>query len=143
MERALENTIIANSIEYRLTLKSFFKNQFKYLDNSYLIPFSHILYTKRQIFSYIQDSCGDVCSKLQTCHGHQFMNFVELIYQYQRYSVIKKKVYFEYFLFNNFELTSDIRMTLKPTKIKGWRMVPVNLQLIHDLTYSERLSFLK
>ena len=91
MERALENTIIANSIEYRLTLKSFFKDQFKYSDDSYLIPFSHILYTKRQIFSYIQDSCGDVCSKLQTCHGHQFMTFVELIYQYQRYSVIKKK----------------------------------------------------
>ena len=143
MEKALENTIIANNIEYRLTLKSFFKDQFKYWDDCYLIPFSHILYTKKQIFSYIQDSCGDVCSKLQTCHGHQFMAFIELIYQYQRYSVIQKKVYFEYFLFNNFELTSDIRMTLKPTKIKSWRMIPVDKQLIHELTYSQRLSFLK
>ena len=143
MEKALENTIIANNIEYHLTLKSFFKNQFQYVNNCYLIPFSHILYTKRQIFRYIENSCGVVCSKLQICDGHQFMAFVELIYRFQRYSIIKKKVYFKYFLFNNFKLTSDIKMTLKPTKIKGWRMLPVHMQLIHDLTYSERLSFLK
>ena len=143
MEKALENTIIADNTEYRLSLKSFFKNEFKYWNDCYLIPFSHILYTKRQIFSYIQDSCGVVCSKLQTCGGHQFMAFIELIYRFNRYSIIKKKVYFKYFLFNNFKLTSDIEMTLKPTKIKGWRMLPVHMQLIHDLTYSERLSFLK
>ena len=143
MEKALENTIIADNIEYRLTLKSFFKDQFQYANNCYLIPFSHILYTKRQIFSYIYHSCGMVCSKQQTCDGHQFLAFIELIYQFNRYSIIKRKVYFEYFLFNNFKLTSDIGMTLKPTKIKGWRMLPVHMQLIHDLTYSERLSFLK
>ena len=34
-------------------------------------------------------------------------------------------------------------MTLKPTKIKGWRMIPVHKHLLHDLTYSQRLSFLK
>ena len=143
MEKALENTIIADNMEYRLTLKSFFKDQFQYANNCYLIPFSHILYTKRQIFSYIYHSCGVVCSKLQTCDGHQFLAFVELIYRFNRYSIIKRKVYFEYFLFNNFKLTSDIGMTLKPTKIKGWRMLPVHMQVINDLTYSERLSFLK
>ena len=143
MEKALENTIIANNIEYRLTLKSFFKDQFKYWDDCYLIPFSHILYTKRQIFTYIENSCGVVCSKLQTCDGHQFMQFIELIYQCQRYCIIEKKVYFKYFFFTNFELTSDTQMTLKPTKIKSWRMFPVDEQLLHDLTYSERLSFLK
>ena len=143
MEEALKNTIIANNTEYHLTLKSFFKDEFKYSNDCYLIPFSHILYTKRQIFSYIENSCGVVCSKLQTCDGHQFMVFVELIYQFQRYSVIKKKIYFEYFLFKNFKLTSNIRMTLKPTKIKGWQMIPVHMQIIHDLTYSQRLSFLK
>ena len=139
----MENTIIANNIEYCLTLKSFFKDQFKYWNECYLIPFSHILYAKRQIFSYIESSCGVVCSKLQICDGHQFMNFIELIYQFQRYSVIKEKVYFKYFLFSNFKLTSNITMTLKPTKIKGWRMIPVHMEVIHDLTYSERLSFLK
>ena len=143
MENALKNTTIANNIQYRLTLKSVFKDQFQYGDNCYLIPFSHILYAKRQIFSYIYENCGITCSKLQTCHGHQFIAFIELIYRFNRYSIIKKKVYFKYFLFNNFKLTSDIRMTLKPTKIKSWQMVPVNIELIHDLTYSERLSFLK
>ena len=143
MEKALENTIIADNTKYRLSLKSFFKNEFKYWNDCYLIPFSHILYTKRQIFSYIQDSCGIVCSKLQTCEGHQFLHFIELIYQFHRYSIIKKNIYFKYFLFNNFKLTSDIEMTLKPTKIKSWRMLPVHMQLIHDLTYSERLTFLK
>ena len=143
LEKALENTIIANNIQYRLTLKSFFKNQFQYCNNCYLIPFSHILYTRRQIFSYIYDSCGVTCSKLQTCDGHQFLAFVKLIYRFNRYSIIKRKVYFKYFLFQNFKLTSDIQMTLKPTKIKGWRMLPVHMELIHDLTYSQRLSFLK
>ena len=141
MEKALENTIIAK--KYSLTLKSFFKNEFRYWNDCYLIPFSHILYTKRQIFGYIEDSCGVVCSKLQTCDGHQFLQFIELIYQYQRYCIIKKKVYFKYFLFTNFKLTSDTQMTLKPTKIKSWRMWGVHMQLIDHLTYSERLSFLK
>ena len=144
MEKALENTVIANkSMEYRLTLKSFFKNEFQYGKNCYLIPFSHILYTKRQIFSYIRDGCSFVCEKQEKCYGHQFLDFVELIYNFECYSVKKKKVYFKYFLFHNFRLSSDIEMTLKPTKIKGWGMLPVDMELISHLAYSQRLSFLK
>ena len=141
MEKALENTIIASNIQYRLSLKSFFKDQFQYRNDCYLIPFSHILYTKRQIFGYICQSCGITCSKLQKCDGHQFLEFIELIYRYNRNCIIRKKVYFKYFLFSNFKMTSV--NTLKPTKIKGWRMVPVDKLLIHHLTYSQRLSFLK
>ena len=141
MEKALKNTIIADkSMEYRLTLKSFFKNQFQHGKDCYLIPFSHILYTKRQIFSYIRNSC--TCD-IDECNGHQFLNFIELIYQFESYSVKKKKVYFKYFLFHNFRLTSDIEMILKLTKIKGWRMLPVDMQVISHLTFSQRLSFLK
>ena len=99
MEKALENTIIANNTQYRLSLKSFFKNEFKYQNDCYLIPFSHILYTKRQIFSYIEDSCGIVCSKLQICDGHQFMQFIELISQFERYFVIKKRFILSIFFF--------------------------------------------
>ena len=143
MEKALQNTVIAK--KYSLTLKSFFKDDFKYWNDCYLIPFTHIEYTKRQIFDYIKSSCsnGIVCSKLQSCDGHQFLQFIELIHQFQRYSVIKKKVYFKYFLFTNFKLTSNARMTLKPTKIKSWRVVAVHKQQLNHLTYSERLSFLK
>ena len=143
MEKALKNTIIAK--KYSLTLKSFFKDECKYWNDCYLIPFTHIQYTKRQIFDYIKNSCSNsiVCSKLQSCDGHQFLQFIELIHQFQRYSVIKKKVYFKYFLFTNFKLTSNATVTLKPTKIKSWRVVAVQKQQLNHLTYSERLSFLK
>ena len=143
MEKALENTVIAK--KYSLTLKSFFKDEFKYWNDCYLIPFTHIEYTKRQIIEYIKSSCSDsiVCSKLQSCDGHQFLQFIQLIYQFQRYSVIEKKVYFKYFLFTNFKLTSNTIVTLKPTKIKSWRVVAVDKQQLNHLTYYERLSFLK
>ena len=141
MEKALQNTVIANKFtQYRLTLKSFFKDEFKYKNDCYKIPFSHVLYTKRQIFGYIRASCSYVCKKQQKCDGHQFLDFVELIYQYQLYCVKNKKVYFKFFYFYSFKLTSDTKMTLKPTKIKGWRMVPVGMQTISHLTYSESLS---
>ena len=144
MEKALENTVIADKfMEYRLTLKSFFKNEFQYGQTCYKIPFLHILYTKKQIFSYIRDSCSFVCKKQKKCDGHQFLDFVELIYLFQRYSVKNKKVYFKYFLFHSFTLTSDIEMTLKPTKIKGWRMLPIEMEVISHLTYSQTLSIFK
>ena len=143
MEQALQNTIIAK--KYNLTLKSFFKDEFRYWNDCYLIPFTHFEYTKRQIFDYIKSSCNNdiVCSKLQSCDGHQFLQFIELIQQFQCYSVIKKKVYFKYFLFSNFKLKSNAAMTLKPTKIKSWRVIAVDKQQLNHLTYSERLSFLK
>ena len=144
MEKALQNTVIADKyMQYRLTLKSFFKDKFKYGENCYKIPFSHILYTKRQIFSYIRDSCDFVCKKQRKCHGHQFLDLIELLYQYQLHCVHNKKVYFKYFYFHSFILTSDVKMTLQPTKIKGWYMLPVDMLTISHLTYSQRLSCFK
>ena len=142
MEKALKDTVIAK--KYGLSLKSFFKDYFKYWNDCYLIPFYHIQHFKKQISDFIKSSCNDdiVCSKLQSCYGHQFLQFIELIIQFQRYSVLKKKVYFKYFLFSNFKLTSDATITLKPTKIKSWRMTGVYEQQLNHLTYSERLSLL-
>ena len=142
MEKAMENTIIAKNIDYRLSLKSFFKDKFRYYNNCYLVPFSEILHFKRQIFDYIYQSCGIQCSKLQKCNGHKFIEYIELIYQFNRSCILRKKIYFQYFLFKNFTLTSN-KIQLKPTKIKSWLMVPSDKKLIHNLTYSERLSFLK
>ena len=139
MEKALKDTLIAK--QYGLSLKSFFKDCFKYWNDCYLIPFDHIGHVKKYIFEYIKSSCNDdiVCSKLQSCYGHQFLQFIEIIIQFQRYSVLKKKVYFRYFLFSNFKLTSDAALT----KIKSWRVKGVFEQQLDRLTYSERLSFLK
>ena len=143
MEKAFENTIIADKfMEYTVSLKSFFKNEFKYGNASYKIPFSHILYTKRKIFPLIRDSCEYVCPKLKTCDGHQFLDFMEMIYQFQRWAVEEKKVYFKFFYFHTFRLTFDVEHTLKPTKIKGWYMLPVDYQIISHLSYSKRMSFL-
>ena len=139
MEIAFKNTIIAE--QYGLTLKSFFKDYFKYWDDCYLIPFFDIQLFKKQYYDFIKSSCNDeiTCSKQQSCYGHQFLQFVELIIQFQRYSVFKKKVYFQYFFFTNFKLTSDIT---KPLKIKSWRISGISIHRINHLTYSEKLSLL-
>ena len=137
MEQALKNTIIATCTDYRLTLKCFFKDEFQYLNDCYLVPFSHILYTRRQIFSYVYESCGNVCSKVQTCNGHQFLAFIEFLYQFSRWAILKKNVYFEYFLFNKFELTTNT------TKIKKWHTVPSQKHVLdRKLTVSQKLSYL-
>ena len=141
MEKALENTIIAK--RYFLSLKIFFKDEFKYGNGCYKIPFYHILYTKRQIFSYIRANCSYFCKEQPRCHGHQFIDFIELIYHYQLYCVKYKKVYFKYCYFYRFTLTSDTKMTLKPIKIKGWRMIPAYVETICHLTYPESLSISK
>ena len=143
MERALKQTIIAK--DYGLSLKCFFKDKFKYWDDSYAIPFSEFRWFKKYIFEYVKSSCnGDtVCGKLNSCYGHQFIQFIEAIHQFQRVAVIENKVFFKYFFFSNFELTSDVKITLIPTKIKKWRVVAIEKQDLHGLTYSERLTYLK
>ena len=136
MEMAFKNTVIAN--QYGITLKSFFKDYFKYWDDCYLIPFYDIQIYKKQCHDFITSNCNnDInCSKQQSCYGHQFLQFLELIIQFQRYSVFKKRVYFQYFLFSNFKFTHD-------KKIKGWRVTGVFVQKVNHLTYSEKLSLLK
>ena len=143
MERALKNTMLAK--DYGLSLKCFFKDKFKYWDDSYAVPFSEFRRFKKYNFDYVKSSCnGDtVCGKLNSCYGHQFMQFIEAIHQFQRVAVIKKKVFYNYFFISNFELTSDAKITLIPTKIKKWRVVAIEKEDLSHLTYSQRLSYLK
>ena len=143
MEKALQDTIIAK--QYGLSLKSFFKDRYKYSNDCYLIPFHLIRHCKRYISDYITSSCNGniVCSKQESCYGHQFLQFIDLIIQFERYCVLEKKNFFRYFLFNNFKLTSDVKMTLKPTKIKSWRVTGVDEQQLNHFTYSQRLSYLR
>ena len=55
MEKALKNTIIAK--KYGLSLKSFFKDYFKYGgDDIYLIPFDHIQHFRKYICDYIKST---------------------------------------------------------------------------------------
>ena len=143
MERALKKTIIAK--HYDLSLKCFFKDKYKYWDDSYAVPFSEFRWFKKYIFEYVKSSCnGDVvCGKLNSCYGHQFMQFIEAIHEFQRVAVVQKKVFYKYFFMTNFELTSYTKITLIPTKIKKWRVVAIEKQDLNGLTYSERLTYLK
>ena len=143
MEKAFENTLIANKfMEYSVSLKSFFKEEFKYGNASYKIPFSHILYTKRKIFPLTRDSCDYVCPKLKQSDEHKFLEFIQMLWEFQRWAVEEKKGYFKYFYFHTFRLTSDVEYTLKPVKIKGWYVLPVEHQNLSHLSYSRRMSYL-
>ena len=143
MERALNNTVLAKT--YGISLKSFFKDKYKYWNDSYVIPFSEFSRCKKYLFEYIISDCnGDnVCRKLTSCNGHQFLHFIQAILQYQRVAVIEKRVFYKYFLISNFQLTSNAKITLIPTKIKSWRVIAVEKEKLDGLTYSERLSYLK
>ena len=144
MERALKNTKIAE--KYDLSLKTFFKDKYRYWDDSYLIPYSEVKNFKKHIFEFIKSSCNNesVCSKLQSCNGHRFLNFIELILNFHRFVIIQKKIFYKYFLFTNFELTTNSnKITLKPTEIKSWRAIAVDKHELNHLTYSQRLSYLK
>ena len=64
MEAALKKTQIAHKYMcFIYTLKAFFKDEFKSGQSAYLIPFDHIVFTKRNIFPYIREDCGFVCPK--------------------------------------------------------------------------------
>ena len=143
MEKAFENTVIAFKLmQYSYTLKIFFKDQFKSGQSAYLIPFSHILHIKRTVFSYIRDSCDYVCPYSKECHEHQFLNFIEKLWEFMRYAVEEKKTFYKYFYFGNFRLTSDQEYSLRPVKIKGWDFKPVEAKDLSHLSYSRRLSYL-
>ena len=102
IEQAFLNTVIAFKLmQYCYSLQSFFKNEFK-KENCYVIPFSHILYVKRNVFPIIRDSCSYVCPHDQQCDGHKFLDFVEKLYQFQQHAVLEKKCFFRDFIFNNF-----------------------------------------
>ena len=94
MEEAFLNTVIAFKLmSYSYSLACFFKDEFKKNENEYVIPFSHILYIKRNVFQLIRDSCDYVCPFANECDGHQFLNFIEKLYQFQQHAVLHYLLY--------------------------------------------------
>ena len=136
MEAALKKTQIAHKYMcFIYTLKAFFKDEFKSGQSAYLIPFDHIIFTKRNIFPYIREDCGYVCERERPCGGHQFLNYVEMLWKSICWAVEEKKVYYKYFYFANFRLTND-------GKIAGWDAKPVEPKDLSHLSYSKRMSYL-
>ena len=145
MEKTLINTVIAFKLmEYSYSLKCFFKDEFKKKEGVYIIPFSHILYIKRNVFPYIRDSCSFVCPYETPCDGHQFLDFVEELWNFMRHAVEEKKCFFRYFYFYNFRLRSDERYSMENEieKIAGWNFYAIHPKNLSHLSYSQRLSYL-
>ena len=141
MEEAFLNTVIAFKLmPYSYSLACFFKDEFKKNENEYVIPFSHILYIKRNVFQLIRDSCDYVCPFANECDGHQFLNFIEKLYQFQQHAVLEKKCFFKDFRFYNFRLKKDKFQDLQ--KIAGWDFNINNTKDLSHLTYSQRAQYL-
>ena len=141
MENALVNTVIAFKLmQYSYSLKSFFKDEFKKSDGVYVIPYSHIIRFKRNVFQHIRDSCDYVCPYRKPCDGHQFLDFVEQLWNFQRYSIEEKKYFFKNFYFNNFRLKTDEDNQIE--KISGWNFYAIDPKNLSHLSYSQRLSYL-
>ena len=138
VEQALLNTVIAFKLmSYSYSLKSFFKDEFK-KDGCYVIPFSHILHFKRNVFGMIRESCDYVCPFAKQCDGHKFLDFVESLYQCQNFAVIKKKCYFRKFCFYNFKLKKENGIL----KIDGWDFNWSEYKDLSHLTFSRRCQYL-
>ena len=86
-------------------LSIFFKEEY-YYNEQYNIPTNRIIWFKRNIFNEIRKKCCNgniVCPSDEECRGHKFIKFIEKVFEAITYSVLEKKVYYKYFLFNNFE----------------------------------------
>ena len=139
MEEALLNTVIAFKLmSYSYSLAGFFKDQFKKKDGQYIIPFSFILHFKRHVFPLIRDTCDYVCPYTNECDGHQFLNFIEELYQFQQYAVLEEKCFFKDFHFYNFRFKKDKDIE----KIAGWDFNFYNTKDLSHLTFSQRAQYL-
>ena len=139
MEKALKETQIAHKyMQYMVSLKFFFKDEFKSGQSAYLIPFSHILYIKRNVFQLIRDSCDYVCPYSKQCDGHKFLDYIDMLYRSICWAVEEKKVFYKFFYFHNFTLKNDG----KNVKIYGWKAIPVEPVDLSHLSYSKRMSYL-
>ena len=141
MEQAFINTVLAFKLmSYTYSLAGFFKDEFKINENEYVIPFSHIMYIKRHVFPLIRDSCEYVCPYADECDGHQFLNFIERLYQFQCHAVLEKKCFYKDFRFYNFRFKRDKVQDLQ--KIAGWDFNINNTKDLSRYTYSQRAQYL-
>ena len=140
MEQAFANTVIAFKLmHYSYSLMCFFKDEFK-KNGVYVIPFSHVLHVKRTIFPLIRDACNYVCPYQNQCDGHQFLDFIEKIWEFELYAVTERKCFFREFYFYDFHFKFDKVNEIK--KIAGWNFNAMTAKDLSHLSYSQRLTYL-
>ena len=140
IEQAFKNTVIAFKLmSYSYSLLDFFKEELK-KNNGYMIPFSHLLHFRRHIFPLIRDSCDIVCPYTKPCDGHNFLDFIEKLYQFEQNAVLERKCYFRDFYFYDFRFKRDEVHGME--KVCGWDFkAEVSINLSH-LSYSQRCQYL-
>ena len=135
LEQALKKTeVIHKFMKFVITLKYFFKDEFKSGQSAYLIPVDYIVYTKKHLFPYIREGCDFVCPSEKECYGHKFLGYIEFLWKAIAWAIEEKKVYYKYFHFTDFKIENG--------KIKGWHAVPVEPKDLRNLTYSRRMAYL-
>ena len=118
-------------------LSLFFKDEY-FFDGRYNIPTSDIINFKRKYFNEIRNKCcrgNFICPSDNLCRGHKFINFVEKIFEAITHCVVEEKIFYKYFLFNNFKKNSE--------EISGWDFIPDGYKDLSNLTYSKRLQYLR
>ena len=131
----MEKTIIAfKDFEYVISMKSFFKDEFKSGSHNYLISLDHIKWFKRNIFPKIRDACSYVCPHSVPCKGHKLLNYIEMLWEASVYAVEEKKVYYRYFYFEN--------LIFKNGELHSWNATPVEPKCLKHLSYSRRMAYL-
>ena len=131
----MEKTIIAfKDYEYIISMKSFFKDEFKSGSRNYLIPIDHIKWFKRNAFIKIRDACSFVCPQSVLCNGHKLLDYVEMLWEATVFAIEEKKVYYRYFYFEN--------LVFKDGKLQSWDATLVEPKCLKHLSYSRRLAYL-
>ena len=139
LEQALSNTVIAFKLmSYSYSLAGFFKKEFETINGEYIIPFSFILKFKRQVFPLIRDTCDYVFPFTKQCDGHQFLDFIQSLYEFQQHAVLEKKCFYIDFCFYNFRFENDNGKQ----KIVGWCFNFYRTKDLSRYTFSQRAQFL-
>ena len=78
------------------------------------------------------------------CHGHQFLDFIEKLWEFEVYATTEKKCFFRDFYFYNFRLKTDVgySMSNQIDQVVGWNFYAINAKNLSHLSYSQRLSYL-
>ena len=95
----MEKRIITfKDYEYIISMKSFFKDEFKSDSRNYLIPIDHIIWFRKNIFPKIRDSCSYVCPLSVPCKGHELLNYINMLWEAMVYADEEKYVYIDTFI---------------------------------------------
>ena len=78
-------------------LEYFFKDRFKFDENSYIIPSQQILQISRTLFPKIREGCSYVCPSDIPCNHHKFLNYIQKIIDSLIFSVEEEKIWYKSF----------------------------------------------